>query len=84
MTMLPTLMHQFESLEEISQNEGTRRIFLRMAEMRRAGRIASFLNELGADPDVDDVTKGSLSELAQDAMFLFAIEDYCAKTDRLH
>jgi hypothetical protein len=77
-------MHQFESLEEISQNEAARRIFLRMAELRRNGRLESFLTELGDDPDVDDATKGSLSELAHDAGFLLAVEDYCAKTDRLH
>jgi len=82
--MLPTWLTEFESLEEISQNEATRRIFLRMAELRRSGRIASFLSELGDDPDVDDATKGSLSELAQDESFLLAVEDYCAKTDRLH
>jgi hypothetical protein len=82
--MLPTWVHEFESLEEISRNEGTRRIFLRMAELRRTGRIGTFLTELDDDPEVDAETKGSLSELAQDPTFLFAVEDYCAKTDRLH
>jgi hypothetical protein len=82
--MHPTWTHEFESLERISQDESTRRIVLRMAELRRTGRLASFLTELDHDPEVDDETKGSLSELAQDAAFLFAVEDYCAKTDRLH
>jgi hypothetical protein len=77
-------LQDLESLEEISQNEGARRIFLRMAEMQRAGRMGNFLIQLADDPDVDDDTKGSLTELAQDVGFLLAVEDYCAKTNRLH
>ena len=64
MTMLPTWVHEFESLEEISRNEGTRRIFLRMAELRRTGRIGTFLTELDDDPEavrgvLDDQTSRS-------------------------
>ena len=77
-------LQDLESLEEISQNEGARQIFLRMAEMQRAGRMGNFLTQLADDPDVDDDTKGSLTELAQDVDFLLAVEDYCAKTNRLH
>ena len=77
-------LQDLESLEEISQNESARRIFLRMAEMQRAGRMRNFLSQLADDPDVDDDTKGSLTELAQDVGFLMAVEDYCAKTNRLH
>jgi hypothetical protein len=77
-------LQDLESLEEITQNESARQIFLRMAEMQRAGRIRSFLTQLADDPDVDDDTKGSLTELAQDVGFLLAVEDYCAKTNRLH
>jgi hypothetical protein len=84
MTMLGLWLHDLESLEEISQNESARRIFLRMAEMQRAGRMAHFLAELAEDPDVDEDTKGTFTELAQDVGFLLAVEDYCAKTDRLH
>jgi hypothetical protein len=82
--VLATWLQDFESLEEISSNESARRIFLRMAELRRTGRIGSFLDELDAAADVDAETKGSLSELAQNGAFLFALEDYCEKTDRLH
>ena len=82
--MLNMWLQDLESLEEISQNEGTRQIFLRMAQMQRAGRIGHFLTELNDDPDVDDDTKGTLTELAHDVGFLLAVEDYCAKTDRLH
>jgi hypothetical protein len=55
-----------------------------MAAMQRTGRMGNFLTQLADDPDVDDDTKGSLTELAQDVDFLLAVEDYCAKTDRLH
>ena len=77
-------LQELESLEEISQNEDARRIFLRMAAMQRTGRMGNFLTQLAGDPDVDDETKGSLTELAQDVGFLLAVEDYCAKTNRLH
>jgi len=77
-------LQDLESLEEIARNDDTRQIFLRMAEMQRAGRMRNFLTQLADDPDVDDDTKGSLTELAQDVGFLLAVEDYCAKTNRLH
>jgi hypothetical protein len=77
-------LQDLESLEEITQNDETRQIFLRMAEMQRAGRMRNFLTQLADDPDVDEDTKGSLTELAQDVGFLLAVEDYCAKTNRLH
>jgi hypothetical protein len=77
-------LQDLESLEEITQNKSARQIFLRMAKMQRAGRIRSFLTQLADDPDVDDDTKGSLTELAQDVGFLQAVEEYCAKTNRLH
>jgi hypothetical protein len=77
-------LQDLESLEEITQDDETRQIFLRMAEMQRAGRMRNFLTQLADDPDVDDDTKGSLTELAQDVGFLLAVEDYCAKTNRLH
>ncbi len=82
--MLGLWLRDLESLEEISQNESAKRIFLRMAELQRAGRIKHFLVELADDPEVDDDTKGTLTELAQDVDFLLAVEDYCAKTHRLH
>jgi hypothetical protein len=82
--MLGTWLQDLESLEEISQNVDARRIFLRMAQMQRAGRMATFLVELADDPGIDDDTKGTLTELAQDTGFLLAVEDYCEKTDRLH
>jgi hypothetical protein len=83
-TMLDLSVQALESLEEITQNESTRRIFLRMAEMQRSGRMRSFLSQLADDPDVDDDTKGSIREIAQDVGFLLAVEEYCAETNRLH
>jgi hypothetical protein len=82
--MLGEWLHDLESLEEISQNGDTRRIFLRMAEMQCAGRMSSFLVELARDPQIDDDTKGTLCELAQDVGFLLAVDEYCRRTDTLH
>jgi hypothetical protein len=77
-------LHELESLEAISQDDSTRRIFLRMAAMSRAGRLGRFLSELADDDDVDDSTKVELTELAQDRSFLLAVEDYLSRTTVLH
>jgi hypothetical protein len=77
-------LQEIESLERISQDEGARTLFLRMAELQRAGRTSSFLDELERDPEVDEDVKGSLAEIAQDAQFLLALEDYVHRTRRFH
>ena len=77
-------LHDIESLEEISQHDETRRLFLRMAALTQAGRMPTFLAELAHDEDLDDATKGSLAELAGDESFLLAVEDYVRRTQRLH
>jgi hypothetical protein len=55
-----------------------------MAELQRAGRTSSFLDELEDDPEVDEDVKGSLAEIAQDQRFLLALEDYVQRTRRFH
>ena len=82
--MLGSWLKDLESLEAISQNEGARRIFLRMAAMSQAGTMSSFLTELDRDEDLDDETKGTLAELARDGTFLLAAEDYVRRTDIVH
>ena len=77
-------LDDLESLEAISQNEGARRIFLRMAAMSQAGTMSSFLTELDRDQDLDDETKCTLTELARDGTFLLAVEDYMRRTDVFH
>jgi hypothetical protein len=83
--MLGLWTHQdMESLEAISQDDEAKRIFLRMAALSRGGRMGSFLTELARDEDLDDETKGTLRELAEDNTFLLAVEDYLQRTNRLH
>ena len=77
-------LQDIESLETISQDKRARALFLRMAELQRAGRTSSFLVELAGDPEVDDDLKGSLAEIAQDAGFLHALEEYVHRTRRVH
>src|SRR5205085_8827333 len=45
-------LHDIESLEAISQNDDTRRIFLRMAALQQAGRLPNFLAEIASDDDL--------------------------------
>ena len=52
--------------------------------MSRDGHMGNFLTELARDEDLDDETKGTLRELAEDNTFLLAVEDYLQRTDRLH
>ena len=82
--MLAPWLHDLESLEAISQDDDTRRLFLRMAELSQEGRLAPFLTELAHDNEVDEDTKGTLTELAQDPSFLLAVQDYCRRTETLH
>ena len=78
------LTHDMESLEAISQDDEAKRIFLRMAAMSRDGNMGNFLSELARDEDLDDETKGTLRELAEDNTFLLAVEDYLQRTQHLH
>ena len=77
-------LHDLESLEAIRQDELTRDLFLRMAAMSQAGRLAPFLVELQDDADLDDHTKGTLAEIAEDPSFLHAVEDYVHQTQIFH
>jgi hypothetical protein len=82
--MLAQWLNDLESLEAISQDSDARKIFLRMAAMSRTGQMKSFLTELAEDEELDDETKGTLRELAEDDSFLLAVEDYLERTQRLH
>lgn len=76
--------YDIESLEAISQDESTRRLFLRMANLSQNGRLQPFLSELDADDELDLETKLTVAELAQDTSFLHAVEEYVHATRALH
>ena len=78
------LMEDIESLQEIAENDFARRLFLRMAVLSREGRLEPFLIELAADDELDAGTKGAVVELATDAPFLAAVEEYLRSTQRVH
>ena len=82
--MLGLWLQDLESLEAISQNDEARQIFLRMAAMTQTGQLGSFLFEIAHDADLDDDTKGTLTELARDRSFLLAVEDYLERTRQFH
>ena len=82
--MLATWHQDLESLEAISQDELTRDLFLRMAWLSQKDGLQPFLSELEHDADLDEGTKGMLTELAEDPTFLLAVEDYVTKTQIEH
>jgi hypothetical protein len=82
--MLAAWLQDLESLEAISQDDKTRDLFLRMAWLSQEDRLQPFLFELQRDDDLDDSTKGMLTELAEDPTFLLAVEDYVQKTQIVH
>ena len=82
--MLGLWLNDMESLEAISQDDEAKRIFLRMAALSRDGQMNNFLTELARDEELDDETKGTLKELAEDGTFLLAVEDYLQRTTVLH
>jgi hypothetical protein len=77
-------LEDLESLEAISQDVEARQIFSRMAAMSQEGRLAAFLIELAGTPELDEFTKGTLSEIARDEAFLLAVDDYLHRTQVLH
>jgi hypothetical protein len=77
-------MQDLESFEAISQDDEARTIFLRMAALSQEGRLDSFLIELAHTPELDEFTKGTLSEIARDETFLLTVDDYLHRTRVLH
>jgi len=82
--MLQNLHDNLESFEAINQDDTTRSLLLRMSALSQAGKLGPFLAELADDAELDDRTKGSLVEIATDASFLHAVEDYLHRTKILH
>jgi hypothetical protein len=82
--MLELWQQDIEWLEAISQDEDARALFLRMAALSQEGRLEPFLTELSRDDELDDHTKGTVAELAQDQAFLLAVADYLRNTNVLH
>jgi hypothetical protein len=82
--MLGLWQQDIEWLEAISQDEDARALFLRMAALSQAGRLEPFLTELRRDDELDEHTKGTVAELAQDEAFLQAVADYLRNTHHLH
>ena len=82
--MLDSWLQDIESLEAVTQDEQTRGLCLRMAAMTQAGTIAPFLASLRHDDELDEHTKGTIAEIAEDANFLLAVEDYVRRTRVLH
>ncbi len=72
------------SFEQVSLDETSRRLVLRMAQLYREGRLEPFVNEVAYDPDVDDDTRAAITELAGDQAFLLAIENYLRCTCVIH
>lgn len=77
-------MNDLESLEAISQDAEARKIFLRMAALSQEGKLSSFLIELAGTSELDEFTKGTLSEIARDEAFLLVVDDYLHRTRVFH
>ena len=82
--MLPSWHQDLESLEAISQDDVTRDLVLRMSAMSQEGSLGPFLFELSRDSELDDMTKSTLTEIAEDPSFLLAVEDYLSRTEIFH
>ena len=82
--MVDLWLHDLESLEAVTQDEQTKLLCLRMARMSQAGTLAPFLANLKLDAELDDATKGTIAEIAEDESFLLAVEDYVRRTQLIH
>jgi hypothetical protein len=81
--MLGLWQQDIEWLETISQDDDARELFLRMAALSQEGRLEPFLTELSHDDELDDHTKGTVAEIAQDEAFLLAVADYLRNMTQL-
>ena len=81
--MTPWLV-DIESFEQVSQNEISRRLVLRLAQLSREGRLAPFVTQVVHDPHFDEETRLAIAELAEDETFLLAVEDYLGRTRVIH
>ena len=82
--MLDLWQHDIESLEAVAQDETSRRLCLQMAAMSKAGTLEPFIEDLRDNGELDHLTRATIAELAGDARFLLAVEDYVARTARAH
>jgi hypothetical protein len=82
--MVDLWLHDIESLEAVTQDEHTKRLCLRMAAMSQAGTLDPFIRSLRHDDELDEMTKGTIVEIAGDANFLLAVEDYVRRTLHFH
>lgn len=82
--MVDLWVHDIESLEAVTRDEGTKLLCLRMAAMSKAGTLAPFIRNLSSDLELDEVTKGTIAEIASDERFLLAVEDYVRRTTFAH
>ena len=82
--MLRTWHENLESLEAIKQDELTRDLVLRMSALSQADKLGLFLFELAQDAELDETTKGTLAEIAEDPSFLLTVEDYLHRTEIFH
>ena len=82
--MVDLWVHDIESLEAVAQDEDTLLLCLRMAAMSKAGTLEPFVQGLAANHELDELTKGSIAEIARDEHFLLAVEDYVRRTTHVH
>jgi hypothetical protein len=73
-----------ESFEQVSQDDASRRLVLRLAQLSREGRLAPFVVGIAHDPEFDEDMRSAIAELAEDETFLLAVEDYLGRTQRFH
>jgi hypothetical protein len=73
-----------ESFEQVSQDETSRRLVLRLAQLSREGRLVPFVTQVADDPEFDADTRDAIAELACDEAFLLAVEDYLVRTGVVH
>jgi hypothetical protein len=82
--MTTAWVHEFESLEAISQQDDIRVLCLRMATMSQVGGLETFLSAVQRDGELDNETKDTVHELAGCRAFLLALEDYVVRTRVRH
>jgi hypothetical protein len=81
--MMGRWLTDLEALEAIRNDPETLALVLRMAAMSKAGTLQPFVARMH-DANLDDATRSSLAELAENESFLLAVEDYVRRTSVAH
>jgi len=72
-------LDELDLLEALDQDEGARRVVLRMGRLADRGELRRFTEVVRADPQLDTETKAWVLRMAENERFLLAAHGYAER-----